>query len=70
MPFFLKASLSSTILGWLVIFRIFTSRMVVFFVCSSSSHYLNFLMATKELDSMSRHFSTTPYAPSPIADRI
>lgn len=60
MPFLRKAYFSSTMLAWLVSFRIFTSRMVVFLVCYSSSESLNFLMATKDPPSMSRHFSTTP----------
>jgi len=56
--------------GWLTSFKILIYLIVVLRVCSYSSVYLNFLIATKLLFSISLHFKTTPYAPSPIAESI
>ena len=66
MPFFLNASLSSTMLECLSILRILTYRMVVFLTIQSSSDSLNFLMATTSLLSLHLHLRTTPQAPQPI----
>lgn len=47
----------------------FTSRSVVLRTFASSSDSLNFFTATVSPVCLFRHFSTTPYAPSPTTPR-
>jgi hypothetical protein len=69
-PFLRNAYFNSTMFAWCSIFKILTSLIVVFFTISSSSVYLNFLIAASSPFSLLRHLRTTPYAPYPIMPRI